>query len=131
MAHAHDPVALIALFFGLYYLAAGIGGLANPGGWARMVAEIGESAYGQFLGAVIAMLIGFILVAAVPPGGDWLAKLLFAIGCLALVEGMVFMMVPGRMLSLFRPTLLGAMRPFALFASAVGIAFCVIGINRL
>ena len=131
MADAANATALLALFFGLYYLAAGLGGLYNPGAWERMVDEMGGSAYGQFLGAVVAMLIGFALIALVPPRGDWLNLVVFAIGCLATCEGVVFMIVPGKMLSLFRPTLRRAARPFAVFAVVAGLFFCWAGLARL
>ena len=131
MATAANTPALLALFIGIYFLAAALGGLTHPGRWERMEDEIEKSAFSQFVGGVLAMIIGFVLIALVPPSGDWLNWVLFVIGMFALVQGVAFLTVPGRVLPAFRPFLQRASRPYALFTTLLGLGFCLLGLSRL
>jgi uncharacterized protein YjeT (DUF2065 family) len=128
--NAANTPALFALFIGLYYAAAAIGGLTHPGHWAKMVDELGRSPYAQLVGGVMALVVGFALVTLIPPRGDWLNILLFAIGCLATIKGLFFLAMPERMLRLSRPFVAGAARPYAVIALVLGLLLCAAALTR-
>lgn len=130
MATEANVPALLALFLGLYYCAAAIGGLSHPGNWARMVEEIDGSPYLQLVGGIIAMLVGFTLIAAVDPRRGLLELVLFVWGCLAAVKGLVFLMLPGRMIGWSRPLVARPARGYAVVALAIGLGFLVAAAAR-
>ena len=124
--------AVLALALGLFYVAAAIGELRQPGLWQRMVDELAGSPLGQILGGAVAIAVGALLVALVPPRtGDWLNLWLFGLGCLALLEGAVMLIMPDRMTLLSRMIMRHGSKPVALLALLLGVALGLAGIIRI
>ncbi len=124
--------AWIAVFLGLYALAAGLGELRAPGSWARMVGEIERSAALSFLTGFLCIVTGALLfIAALWNGYDPLGFALHIIGGLTVVEGMILLAAPDRILG-FAARLLGkGGRVWAGLSLLVGIVFFLLGAVRL
>ncbi|MEQ1726065.1 MAG: hypothetical protein ABL882_09090 [Sphingopyxis sp.] len=132
MAHSGNIPAFLALFLGVWYIGAAIGELRQPGRWLKLADEIAASPLGQMLGGAGALAIGTLLVALVPPStGDWLNLWLFAIGCIALIEGFAVLTMPERMTLFSRLIAARGARGIAILTLLLGVAFCLSGIIRI
>ncbi len=132
MATTANLPAVLALALGLFYVAAAIGELRQPGQWTRMIDELAGSPLLQLLGGGAALGIGAVLVALVPPRtGDWLNLWLFALGCIALLEGVILLIMPARMTLFSRAITRHGSRLMALLTMLLGVAFGLAGLIRL
>ena len=132
MANTADIPAWIALFLGLYALAAAVGEFRNPGGWATMLGEIEASRALTFIIGIICLALGAAIYLVSPLRlNDWLSVVISAIGGLCVVEGLVFLAAPDRMLAFARKLLAKTGSIYSGFAALFGAAFIFTALSRL
>ena len=137
MAGTADTPAWIALFLGLYILAASVAELRGPGSWARLLEDFGRSPALAFLTGAFAIALGaaIYLVSPWQPAGqdrDWLGILISVIGGLAVAKGLFFIAAPERVTGMGRRIMTGGKTSFiAGFAAVLGAALIFVALSRL
>lgn len=132
MADATDIPAWIALFLGLYALAAAIGEFRAPGLWLKMVNETASGAGLQFLGGIFCITLGASIYLVNPWNpGDWLAVVITVMGGLVVLEGMALLAFGGPFMTFAKIFMGIASRGWAAFAGVLGIALVVVALLRL
>lgn len=121
----------VLLLLGLYYCAAGIGGLTAPEAWRQMVREMARSPFEQFIGGFLALFAGGVLLGIGLCYDGTAPLLLRLLGALALLKGVLMLALPGRFLPFTDTLLAHRARAFAFFAIAFGLFLLVIGASRL
>lgn len=88
MAEGIDIPAWIALFMGLYALAAGIGEVRHPGGWAAMLKDYERNTALRFLTGIVCIGLGGAIYLVSPwQPDDWLALVITVLGGWMAIEG--------------------------------------------
>ena len=106
MAQADALPAWIALFTGLAILAASVGELRAPGGWAKLVEELEASVAMRFVTGFVTLMFGALVYLAVPWNpADWLAMVVTVIGGLGVAKGLLILAAPDRIMGLGRKVL--------------------------
>ncbi len=80
--------------FGIVYLAVGIGMLINPDFYKKMIKDFTENPPGIYLGGLVALAIGFLLVTF---HNNWVkdwSVIITIIGWVALVKGLFLVILP-------------------------------------
>nr|WP_202385616.1 hypothetical protein [Altericroceibacterium endophyticum] len=120
------------MFLGLYALAAGIGELRSPGGWAAMVEDLITSHGLRFLTGIVCIAIGAALycVCALRPG-DWLAIALTVIGGICAAEG-ALILASGDRFMIFARRLMAKGGPiWAGLSTLIGAGFLLLAFSRI
>lgn len=132
MVDAPDIPAWIALFTGLYSLAAGVGEFRSPGTWATMLKDFERSAGLRFLTGLFCLSLGATIYLVSPwVAGDWLAIAINVLGGLCAVEGLVILAAGERYLG-FARALLGKANAFwAGFAALFGVGAVLVALSRI
>jgi hypothetical protein len=132
MAENADISAWIALFLGLYALAAGIGELRSPNTWSMMLKEFERSPGLRFVTGLAALALGATIYLANPwRPGDWLALTVSALGGVAVAEGLLMLAVGDRLIPFGRALIGRAGRAWAGLAVLLGLAAILAGLARL
>lgn len=132
MAHSADISAWIALFTGLYALAAGMGELRSPNTWWIMLKEFERSPALRFVTGLVTLVVGATIYLVNPwVAGDWLSITVSAVGGVAVAEGLLILAAGERFLRFARALLARAGRAWAGFAVLFGIAAVLAGLSRL
>ena len=132
MAANANIAAWIALFLGLYSLAAGIGELRSPNAWSTMLKELERSPALRFLTGLVALALGATIYLANPwRPDDWLAISVSALGGVAVTEGLLMLAAGDRFVQLGRTLIGRAGRAWAGFAVLLGLAAIIAGLSRL
>lgn len=127
-----DLPVWIALFLGLYALAAGAGEFRAPGGWNAMLLDFERSPGLRYLTGMACMALGAAIYLAVPwVAGDWLAIAVNILGGLALAEGLLILAAGDRFLALGRRMLGNAWGAWAGLSVVLGFAAIVAAMSRL
>ncbi len=106
MAQADALPAWIALFTGLAILAASVGELRAPGGWAKLVEELEASVALRFVTGFVTLMFGALVYLAVAWNpADWLAMVVTVIGGLGVAKGLLILAAPDRIMGLGRKVL--------------------------
>lgn len=121
----------LAIAFGLYCLAAGLGMGVATDRFARMMKEAEASAALSFAIGLLVFCIGVAIVLTHPLGEGWLSMLVVIMGWGALIEGLVFLAVPQIMWAIARPFMGGLTRIWGLLAMAIGVALIWAGYCHL
>jgi len=134
MAETATTAAWVILFFGIYSLAAGLGELLTPGYWQRLIWEMEKSRAIQFL-------IGFIeivLAAAIYLTNPWnpadiLSVVVSVLAGLLLIEGVLFLMVPDKIMALARKMMGsdGSNQKWAFLSIALGMILIFVSLIQL
>ncbi len=132
MAETADIPAWIALFMGLYALAASIGELRNPGSWAAMLVDFEKRAGLQFLTGIVLLSLGAAIYLVNPWNPqDWLSVLVTVLGGGMALEGII-MLAFGRAYMHLAASLLGAVnRLWALLSTGIGIVLICLALVRM
>jgi hypothetical protein len=131
MAETADIPAWIALFMGLYSLAAAIGEWRSPGYWAAMLRDFERSAGLRFITGFFVMSLGAAVYMANPwRPDDWLSILVTVLGGVMALEGAVILAMGDRFLGFARALIGRASRIWAAFAAVIGIALIVVATLR-
>lgn len=132
MAAPAEVPAWIALFLGLYMLAAAAGEWRDPGTWNAMLAEFERSPALRFVTGFTVLAIGAAIYLASPwRPGDWLSVVVSVIGGLAVAEGLLIMAMGDRFLHFARTLVIRFGRAWVGIAALLGIAFVLAGLSRM
>ena len=132
MHQTADIPAWVAMFLGLYALAAGAGEFRAPGGWNAMLLDFERSPGLRYLTGMACMAIGAAIYLAVPwQAGDWLAIVVNIVGGIALAEGLLVLAAGDRFLALGRRMLGNAWGVWAAVSVVFGLAAIIAGATRL
>ena len=132
MAESADISAWIALFLGLYSLAAATAELRSPNTWWTMLKEFERSPALRFLTGYATLALGAAIYLVNPwRPDDWLAVAVSVLGGVAAAEGLLILAAGGCFLGFARALLGRAGRAWAGFAALFGIAAIVVGLSRL
>lgn len=132
MAETLDIPAWIILFLGLYALAAGVGELRAPGGWAAMLDEFEQQAGLRFVTGFVALALGAAIYLANPwRPDDWLAIAVSVIGAVIVVEGALLLASGDRFIRFSRKAIGTASKSWAGLAALLGAAMIIIALSRL
>lgn len=132
MAEVADIPAWIALFLGLYSLAAAVGEFRAPGGWAAMLLDFERSPASRFLTGMFCIALGAAIYLVTPwQPGDWLSIAVSVIGGLCAAEGMLILAAGDRFLLLARGLVTAAPGLWAGFSALFGIGAIAVALARL
>jgi hypothetical protein len=132
MAESADIAAWIALFVGLYSLAAAVGELRAPNTWWMMLKEFERSPALRLVTGLVVLVLGAAIYLVNPwRPEDWLAVTVSAIGGAAVAEGMLILAAGDRFLHVARALIGRAGRAWAGFAALFGIAAILVALSRL
>ena len=132
MAETSQIPAWIALFLGLYALAAAAGELRSPNGWWMMLKEFERSAALRFVIGFICLAIGATIYLVNPwRPDDWLSIAVSVLGGLHVAQGLLILAAGERFLNMARALLGRAGRAWAGFAALAGIALILVALSRL
>ncbi len=137
MAGTADTPAWIALFLGLYVLAASVAELREPGSWARLLEDFERSPALVFLTGAFAIALGAAIYLVSPwqsagQDRDWLGIFISVIGGLAVAKGLFFVAAPGRIIGMGRRLMTGNKTSFIAGIDAVlGAALVFVALSRL
>ncbi len=131
MAETQDIPAWIALFMGLYALAASIGELRSPGSWAAMLDGFENSEALRFLTGIVVLSLGAAIYLVNPwRPDDWLSVVIAVMGGGMVLEGIVILAF-GRPFLHFASTMMGAVnRIWALLSGALGVVLICVAMLR-
>lgn len=132
MAASNEISAWIALFVGLYALAAGVSELRTPNTWWVMLKEFERGPALRLVTGLLVLTIGaaIYLVNPLVPG-DWLSIAVSIVGGVAIAEGLLILAAGARFLNLGRALIGRAGRAWAGFSVLFGVAAILIAISRL
>jgi hypothetical protein len=131
MAETADIPAWIALFVGLYSLAAAIGEWRMPGYWAAMLSDLERSAGLRFITGFLVLSLGAAIYMVNPwRPDDWLSILVTVIGGIMALEGAVILAMGDRFMSFARWLIGRSSRIWAVVAALIGIALIVVATLR-
>lgn len=132
MAEAADVPAWIALFVGLYSLAAGLGEWRTPGYWSAILADFERQPGLRFVTGFLVLSIGGAIYMINPwRPDDWLSIVIAVVGGIMAFEGAVILAMGDRFLGFARWLIGRASRAWAPFSVLLGIAFVAAALIRI
>ena len=132
MAEPLDIPAWIALFTGLYALAAGMGEMRAPGGWRAMLGQLEAGHALRFLTGVMCLFAGAAIYLVNPwRPDDWLAVLVTVLGGLMVAEGLLLLAAGEGFISVCKRLMVRADRAWAGASMLLGFALVVAALARL
>jgi len=132
MAQSSEISAWIAVFAGLYALAAAVGELRSPNTWWTMLKDFERSPALRFLTGLMTLALGATIYLVNPwRPDDWLAIAVSVLGGVAVAEGLLILAAGESFLHFGRALLGRGGRGWAAFAALFGIAAIVAGVMRL
>ena len=132
MAETAEIAAWIALFLGLYWLAAGAGELRSPNGWWMMLKEFERSPALRFVTGFVTLAFGATLYLVTPwRPDDWLSVAISVIGGIHVAQGALILASGERVLHAARALIGRSGRVWGGLAALAGAAFVVIAMTRL
>ena len=121
MAEGIDIPAWIALFMGLYALAAGIGEVRHPGGWAAMLEDYERNTALRFLTGLVCIGLGGAIYLVSPwQRDDWLAIVITVLGGWMAIEGALILAFGDGVMRLARRLMGKANQLWAWFSLILG-----------
>lgn len=132
MAEGIDIPAWIALFMGLYALAAGIGELRHPGGWTAMLEDYERNTALRFLTGIVCIGLGGAIYLVSPwQPDDWLAILITILGGWMAIEGVLIIAFGDGIMRLARRLMGKANQLWAWFSLILGAFLIATALFRL
>jgi len=132
MAEPTEIPAWIALFLGLYFLAAGAGELRAPNGWWMILKEFERSPALRFLTGFVTLAFGAALYLVTPwRTDDWLSIAVSATGGLHVAIGALILASGERFLHAARALIGRSGRVWGGLAAMAGIALAIVAMMRL
>ncbi|WP_379545671.1 hypothetical protein ACFCW2_08550 [Qipengyuania sp. DSG2-2] len=136
MSSPQELPAWIALFLGLYSLAAAVGELRVPGSWMAMVEDLEASPGTRFLTGIVCVILGATLYLvggwdAAIKRGDWLAAGIALLGGIAAAEGLFILAAGDRFLALSRKMMARHTSLWAGLSALAGGALVFLALSRL
>ena len=132
MAAGADIPAWIALFVGLYALAAAVGELRAPNTWWMMLKEFERSPVLRFVTGLVTLALGAAIYLVNPwRPDDWLAVTVSVLGGVAVAEGLLILAAGDRFVTIGRMLIGRAGRTWGGFYALLGVAAVLAGLSRL
>jgi len=132
MAQPADVPAWIALFLGLYALAAAVGELRAPNTWWAMLKEFERSPGLRFVIGLICVALGAAIYLVSPwRPGDWLSVAVSVIGGLHVAQGLLILASGERFLHGARALIGRSGRVWGGLGALLGVALVFIALSRL
>ncbi|MBE5074652.1 hypothetical protein IM511_10090 [Erythrobacteraceae bacterium E2-1 Yellow Sea] len=126
-----DPVAWTATLLGLFSVAVAIGALRQPGQFAKMVTEIGDSPALQLLSGFAELFIGAVIYLVNPwAAHDLLAMIMKAIGGLMMAEALVVMAISDLYFQVWLKNLAAMRRGWPIATLVLGGVLAIAGMMR-
>ena len=120
--------AQIFQIFSLVYLTVGVGMLINPGFYKKLFTDFCESAAVMYLGGIMALAIGYLILAFHNTWTKDLSVIITVIGWLALVKGVLILVQPKMMIALTKAMLKeNLLKIEAIVVILLGLAFSFLG----
>lgn len=127
MVGATQLTLQLTLFLGLFYLAAGLGGILRPDLWTVMMREFAASVTLGFLAGVIGFVFGAAMILAHNRWTGVLPGIVSFVGWASLVKGALLMILPTRVINLSSP-FMRKPRSLSLAMFSIGIVLIIIGL---
>ena len=123
------PLTLnLLILIGFYELAAGIAGLTGRINWRTLLDEFDRSPALTFMTGFMVYVLGAVVVLIHCIWTDPLAIIVSAIGCIAAVEGLLIMTVPGPLFA-FSRRLVASQQLISMLAAAFGLLLIGLGLT--
>ena len=121
---------ILAVFIGLYMVAAGIGFLTGRGSYATLIDDLRENAALGYVTSVFVFVLGAALVAVHNLWTDPLAIVVSLVGWGALIEGVLMLAIRRTFLGLVKvvPLTPATMVPFGIAAIVLGAVLAIAGL---
>jgi hypothetical protein len=121
---------ILAVFLGLYVVAAGIGLLSDPKAFATVIDDLRENTTLGYVTSVLVFVLGAVIVAVHNLWTDPLAVVVSIFGWGALIEGVLMLAIRRRFLGLVRviPFTAATMVPFGIFIIVFGAVLLFAGL---
>ncbi len=120
--------AQIFQLFSLVYLAIGIGMLISPVFYKKLFTDFCENAAVMYLGGIMALVIGYLILAFHNTWTKDLSVIITVIGWLALVKGILILVRPKMMIALTKAMLKeNTLKIMATWVILLGLAFSFLG----
>ena len=120
--------AQIFQLFSLVYLAIGIGMLINPSFYKKIFDDFCENAAMMYIGGIMAMVVGYLILAFHNAWTRDLHVIITVIGWLALIKGVLILIQPKMMVALSKAMLKdNLLKIMAIVIILVGLAFSFLG----
>ena len=132
MAEGADISAWIALFLGIYALAASAGELRSPNTWWTMLKDFERIPALRFVTGFATLALGATIYLVNPwRPEDWLSIAVSVVGGIAVAEGLLILAAGERFLHFGRALLGRGGRAWAGFAALFGIGAILVGMLRV
>lgn len=132
MAETQHISAWIALFTGLYALAAAVGELREPGSWAKMLDEFVASPALRLVTGLMCIFGGAAIYLVNPwIPADWLAIVVSVLGGWIVAEGLLIIAAGDRFLGFARKLIAKGGTAWAGFSALFGAVFIIAALSRL
>ena len=132
MADAADIDAWIALFLGLYILAASVAELRAPGTWNAMVDDFAQTTALRFVTGVFTLSLGAAIYLVSPWNpDDWLSVLVSVVGGIAVAKGLLLIAAGDRIMRLGHAMLSRNAKLVAGITALPGAALLFAALSRL
>ena len=92
--------AQIFQVFSLAYIAVGIGILVNPRFYKKLFEDFIENAAVMYLGGIMALVVGYLIVAFHNTWTKDLSVIITIVGCLAMIKGILILIRPNMIIAL-------------------------------
>ena len=92
--------AQIFQIFSIVYIAVGIGIFINPGFYKKLFEDFIENAAVMYLGGIMALTIGYLIVAFHNTWTKDLSVIITIVGCLAMIKGILILIRPNMIIAL-------------------------------
>lgn len=132
MASTETTASWIALFLGIYILAAVYAELKRPGNWASIIEEMSRSTSLRLLAGIIAFVLGATIYLVTPwRPDDWLSVVVNFLGALAVAKGVLLIAASEKTLGAFTKFLSGKTTVIAALDGILGLALILVALSRL
>ena len=121
--------AQIFQFFSIVYLTIGIGILINCDFYKKLFTDFIENAACLYLGGIMALVVGYLLVAFHNTWTKDLSVIITVLGWMALIKGVFILVLPRPMIALTKAIMKKAMllRVEAVIIIIIGLALAFLG----
>jgi uncharacterized protein YjeT (DUF2065 family) len=121
--------AQIFQIFSIVYIAVGIGILINPGFYKKLFEDFIENAAVMYIGGVMALTIGYLILAFHNTWTMDLSVIITIVGWLALIKGILILIQPKIMIKLSKAILQkeNILKIEAIVVFFLGLAFSFLG----
>ena len=121
--------AQIFQIFSIVYVTIGIGILINPGFYKKLFEDFIENAAVMYLGGIMALTIGYLIVAFHNTWTKDLSVIITIVGCLAMIKGILILIRPNMIIALSKAILQkeSTLKIEAIAVIILGLAFSFLG----